>query len=415
MLADDPEDRWTLDDLEAWVRGSRQTSKAYRSQRHASRPFTFADKDYLFVPSLVYALVRNWSKAGEVIRNKSLDSWLRRSLSDDKLADDVSTTINPSGPTSRNIPDDVLISRTCIALDKDGPLRFRSFAGKIEGLGVALAMAQGDNERISLIMQILQSKLAISWLNFQGREYKNFNSLTIKFEMLPLLLDHKQPGFGFERALYELNPHMPCLSPILKDHYITTPQELLTLFDRMGASGNHPTMPFDRHIAAFLAARMSEAKDSDFRPLGPPADQATQILGQLNLLVKMQRVCRSRELHGLTSWVIKMIHPVINKYRNVKRRKRITDAIMASSKSGLIADMVQYANNETELALDEHGFKRAAIEHAVITMRISGLEQMQRQQVQIAKRKGEQAALTLASILALFFMTALFYLSIKSF
>lgn len=87
MLADDPAERWGLEDVEGWVRGSRQAVKQPRGQRSGSRPFLFADKNYLYLPSLVYGFTRNWARASEVIRNKSLDNWLRRSLSDEVTAD----------------------------------------------------------------------------------------------------------------------------------------------------------------------------------------------------------------------------------------------------------------------------------------------------------------------------------------
>lgn len=415
MIVDDVETQWSLDDLEAWARGSRQAIKPMRSQRQASRPFTFAEKNFLFVPSLTYCLTKNWFQAGEAIRNKSLDAWLRRSLSDEKLADTVQATINPSGPSSRNIADDILVARTCIALDPEGPIRYRNFMGRIEGLGTALAMAQGDVEKTNLLVQMMTSKLPINWLALQPKNYKNYHTLLAKFEMMPSILDNaRQPGFGMERCLYELNPDMPCQSEAFRSQYVSTPSEILPALEAVSRRADRPSTPIDRHLAAFIGARMGEVKDSDLRGLGPPADQVARILAMLGLLSKMQRIFRVRELPGLSSWCLDCLRPAMGAFKNIARRKRMIEAVESASRSGMINDLMQHASNEQEWALDEAGFKRAALEHATITLRILSLEEVKRKQSEIARMRGESIAVVFSGILTVFFLVVMFYLQFKT-
>ncbi len=410
MIVDLEEDRWNMEDVEAWLRGSRQAVRSQRSPRRASRPMTINGKDHLLVSTLTYALSRDWIVGAEIIRNKSLDNWLRRSLTDEKLADEVQARINPSGAINKNIPDDVLMARACAALDKDGPLHFRNFTCKVDGIGPALAMAQGDNERTTLISQMITSRLPLIWLELQAKKNKSLYDLQARFENMPSLLSHKQPGFGLERCIYELNPDIPCLSPALKDNYITTPEQLLQVFNKMGNRSDRPAVPFDRHTAAFVGARMSEVKDGDLRNMGPPADQVHQTVAMLHLLAKMQRVYKAREMQGLTQWCLDILRPVLNRFKNVARRKRITESVTAAARSGSVSDLLKFVDNEEERIVDDEMFKRAAMEHAVISLRLANLEEMRIKQADIAKIKGERTAVGFAVTITLFFMAVLLYL-----
>ncbi len=414
MIVDDVDGRWTLDDAEDWIKGNRLSPKPMHTPRRAARPFQIENRNYSFCASLTYGLAKNWTAAPDVIRNKSLDIWLRRSMSDEKLADVLHTTINPSGPAAaRAMTDDILVSGACMALDKFSPLHFRGFSCVPEGIGAALAMAMstGDNEKITLIRQLLGCKQSMFWLTARQTDQnaKQIGILVSKYEMLLNFLEVKQPGFGLERCIYELNPDMPCLSQALKEHYVTTPKELLTVLDQLGGRPDRPTLPIDRHIAAFLGARMPEIKDTDLRVLNLPAENHIQIVALINLLAKLQRVHRMRELPGLTTWCADILKPVINGFKNIARRKRVWDAVNAAIRSGNIADVLASADNENEKAIDESGFKKAAFEHAVITLRITNLEEMKLKQEEIARIRGESAAVTCAMLIGAFFLVVLFY------
>ncbi len=411
MIVDDVDGRWTLDDAEDWIKGSRLSPKPMHTPRRAARPFQIENRNYSFCASLTYGIAKSWMAAPDVIRNKSLDIWLRRSMSDEKLADILQTTINPTGPGARALTDDILVSSACMALDKESPLHFRGFSCVPEGIGPALAMSAGDNERISLIKQLLSSKLSMFWLTARKTEQntKHIGLLVSKYEMLLNFLDLKQPGFGIERCIYELNPDMPCQSQALREHYVTTPKELLTVLDQLGSRPDRPTLPIDRHIAAFLGARMPEIKDTDLRVLNLPAENHIQIVAMINLLAKLQRVHKMRELPGLTAWCADILKPVINRFKNIARKKRVWDAVNSAVRSGSIADVLASADNENEKAIDEAGFKKAAFEHAIITLRIANLEEMKLKQEEIARVRGESVAVTCALLIGMFFLVVLFY------
>ena len=413
MIVDCQAERWDLEDVEAWIRGSRKAIKPQKIPKNATRPMRFADRDLILVTSAVYAISRNWSQAVEIIRNKSLDSWLRRSMMDEKLADEVQKTLNPSGGAPKNLPDEILVARTVTAMDADGPIRYKNFCGMIDGVGpsFAIALADGDQEKINLILQMIASRLPVIWIKLQGKEdFKNYNLWLAKYETVPNFIDQKHPGFGVERLLYELNPDMPCLSSNLSHEHISEAAGIIFALDKLAGRSARPSLPIDRHTAAFVGARMAEVKDSDLRALGASVDKSAQIMGMMNLLAKMQRISKAKQMPSLTNWCVASIQPVLSSYRNLKRRKRISEAVDKAASSGMIADLMQYANNEDERAMDDAGFKRAAFEHAVISLRMQSLFDMQMRQNEIAREKGESIAVVLSSIVMVLFLMFYFYM-----
>jgi eukaryotic-like serine/threonine-protein kinase len=412
LLADDPEDRWSLNDLESWTRGSRQAVKAGRGPRRSTRPFDFAEKQYNQIPALCQAFSTDWTKAAEVIRNRTLDGWLRRALADEPLADGLQKMTGSKVGGPRGMADDVLISRTAAILHPEGPIRFRNLICHIDGVGPALALAYAkqDQEKISLLLQLIGAKAVVFWAAAKPPENKQWRELSARFETVSGFAEMTSPGFGIERIIYELNPEMPCLSGNLQQDYIEQARDILPALNRLAQRADRPSWPIDRQIAAFIGARVAETRDADLRPLGPPADQSTQLLALLSLLAKMQRVYKLRELPHLCNWCLDILKPALARFKNIVRRQRITEEVQAKARSGFLSDIAKCADNEEEWQSDKIGFERAAMEHAAISLRIANLENMKQRQTEIAALRGERISVVIAAILAVAYFVLFFYL-----
>jgi hypothetical protein len=273
-----------------------------------------------------------------------------------------------------------------------------------------VAIGTGDKDKISLITQIINHRLPLTWIGVQETQDRSYINISSKFELLPSMLDSRLAGFGLERALYEMHPELPCFSPNFDGHYVAEAKDALPVLETISNQPTRPGQIFDRHFAAFLAARMPELKDGDLRTLstGGPAVQA---LSALRLLAKMQRIHKVKDTPGITRWSLDILRPVFASYMNVARRQRITDSVHAIAKTGTIADILLRADNEEERLVDEAGYKRAAIEFAGITLRIANLEEMRKREKEIAQIKGERTALYLSGLMTGFFLVALFYLN----
>lgn len=412
MLVDDSVHAWQLGDVEAWLKGSRQAVKAARPQRRASRGLDFMEKSYGQLDMLCLAFAQNWAKAAALIRAKDLDSWLRRALADEPLADMVLKVTGGKNGAPRNIPDEHLVAKTIAILNPSGPICYQNLIVKIDGFGYALALAnaQQQQDKLQALIQCLVNRIPQLWLNALPDEQKKLHNKALGyFEAIPNIIEARGPGFGLERVLYMLNPGMPCQSDLLKNEPVVHPSEILPVLEKLAATSQRPQLPVDRHIAAYFGAWVAEIKDGDLRPLAPPADINMQILAILYLLGKIQRVYKIRELPHLTNWCAELIRPTLVRFKNVARRQRITDQVQARVKSGQLFELAKCADNDEEYQRDHIGFEHAALEHAALSLRIANLQNMRQRQHEIAALRGERAAVVLAGFMAVAYLLLFFY------
>jgi hypothetical protein len=140
MLADDPKQRWSLNDLELWLSGRRLSPRQPQVPRKASRPFDFSGTLYWHCRGLARAFARNTAAAVPLIDSGELDRWLRRSLGDE--------------------------SRACLALDPAGPIRYKQKAVMVDGFGAALADAFVRNEGYQALGEAISAQLPSFWVKY---------------------------------------------------------------------------------------------------------------------------------------------------------------------------------------------------------------------------------------------------------
>ena len=101
--------------------------------------------------------------------------------------------------------------------------------------------------------------------------------------MIPFLA-HSELGQGFERVIYELNPNIPCQSPLLETEYVYDMVEMLDAFERIAIANPETLMePVDRHIAAFVVARMKGSIMTELRELQNRSDPAVLALSLIHI------------------------------------------------------------------------------------------------------------------------------------
>src|SRR3546814_7768561 len=83
------------------------------------------------------------------------------------------------------------------------------------------------------------------------------------YEKAKSVMDRTGMGYGMERVAYELNPNLPCRSPLFEADYVSDISELLPALDRLAERGVEIRNLIDRHIGAFIATRFKGALGSE--------------------------------------------------------------------------------------------------------------------------------------------------------
>jgi hypothetical protein len=412
MLSDQISERWSLDQMSLWMDGRQMTPMQRKPAAKADNPFAFGGRNHSTPRTLARAMTQNVAEAVKFIRDESLETWLRRNLSDAERADKVraildQAKVNAAGPLGS---DDYVVTRVAMVLDPMGPVRYKGFSFLPEGFGAALAvefLRRGDAQ---IPAEALQRDLPSQWLTIPENARPESVPMTKLFAQMRTYLQINDPGYGVERCLYEMNPSLPCQSPLIIEDYVVKIEELLPALDRTASRTDTKVRPIDRHIAAFVAARFNQDIDPHLRALASPKVE-TSLIGMLSLLAYLQWKLRSPGLLGLSSWLGGLLGPAINTYHSRTTRREIEREIPRLVRQGSLPELFDLIDNAEKRKKDNDGYASARAEYARAEAEARGIETKSPERMALTERKAQQTAATTSIIMSMFIIMMTFLVS----
>ncbi|MGP1395681.1 MAG: serine/threonine protein kinase [Inquilinaceae bacterium] len=400
LLLDDPMERWTLEDMELWISGRRLSPKQARPPARAIRAMRIEGVECWTARQLSYRLAQAPAIADTILDDGSLDVWLRRSLQDDAMADQVTHAVRTAGAGSGGSFTERRLSRVLMALDPPAPIRYRGRAVMLEGLNGALAEAVINGGSGQDIAEIISGQLPMFWINVQYVGKTEFVPLAKTADRLRGYLDKRSPGSGIERCLYEGNPLLPCLSPMVEGAFALQLSELVAALEKRALEPDLPALPVDRHIAAFILAHNGDLTERALAPLGEEQPPHVRSYTALEVLAHLQSLTQVTPLPGLCAWMVKVLQPAIDQYRSKTVRTRLTEELASQAGSGLLPNLLVLLGSADLQRRDLTGFEAAKRDFA-----LAGQEIVQRQAAladgaEAAREQGAQAAAIVASVLS---------------
>ena len=391
LLADDLKERWTVREVELWMGGRRLSPKQPKLPKRATRPFDIAGREYFNARALAVGFSSEWRTSSPAIRGAAFDTWLKRSLSDEQISERVTKIANPQA--SKDVGEgERLVARTSIALDPPAPLRFKGLSLMLDGIGDLVATSLDNAERRGILAELFQARLAPVWLSGQVEARSDTARWQQAFERLPQFISSGTAGYGIERCLYELNQHLPCLSPIVERFYVTNMAEMIwALNDYARNPGLAPKL-IDRHVAAFCAVRCKQMSDQWLRPLGDNEQSSSYKIGVLKIVALVQQVSKIETAPDLTKLLAEMLAPVVDGFHNLKQRKKMHADLVAAGKTGKSSELLALFNDIQVLDRDEKAYQAAQANYQRTATQISLLHVDASNAHHHAKEMGEQVA-----------------------
>jgi len=401
LLSDDLKERWTVNDLDMWMSGRRQSPKQAKLPQRSSRPYVFENVEYSNVRSLAFAFATHYTEASNQLRSKPLDSWLRRSLGDEARADALQQAVSSTAAAIAGGKggEDRIVARGCIALDPPSPIRYRGFGVSVDGIGWALAASLSDRDRRQLVSEIISSRLPIHWVAAQAKPKAEDLRAVQMLEKLPAIIDQVGIGYGVERCLYELNPSHRCLSSMFDRAYITSIQQVLPALEIVAQRQDRPDTPIDRHLIAFIAARAQRPVDEQLRGLATN-DPSTRNLAMLRLFATIEEQQESlMPVPNLAKWIAGLLEPVVNGFHHRRRRDKMAQLVQATAEQGILGELLKVLADDKEKGADQQGYTGAAAEYREIDQQIRDIEGSYQLRMDDARQLGEQIAAALGGLL----------------
>lgn len=411
LFAEKQRDRWGPTQIRLWLGGKKYNLLRPAAPREGPRPFLFEEEPYFNRKHLAYALWTNWSTAKAILRQPDVARWIELSLKNPDLAGSLTALISMTGgETGRTLTDDDdLIAKTIILLHPTGPMRLHNVSTHLSGLGPLLAKAMHEKQMptIQTILRMFDGEYTITWSDaFSAVPGFSSSELLWFIEKRRQTFKLKTFGFGMERILYDLNPALPCQSPMILKYFVTHELELLYLLESLPPEVTRAHDPVDAHIAAFLASKMDILKAINTSVDQFPHLKDNKHLKALALLAHAQRKHNNPPLPHLTRWCAQRLKPVLNMMHSKSLRDEMIEEIDKLSLKGNLALLHKLLTNVRIIKEDVDGFRRARMKYLYNTRKI---EQLNRKGTleERAERMGQKFASLVAYTVFLITMVRL--------
>jgi hypothetical protein len=400
MLFDDVAQRWTIDEVQAWLDGRRLSPKQSAKRAKANRPIALVGKKYIYPEMLAMDMPKNVSEAAHIIEQDDLDQWLKRAVEDKPLTERVDKARDLANDKGKGPGyQQRLVTRVCIALDPGSPIRFKGINFMPEGLGPALTEAFVQKKEIKHFVDIFSEYFAMQWIDMNRNGNIDAGALMTRYDSCRAFIRQTGIGFGIERCIYYMDPCAPCLSEKVLNYYVRDPEDLMEAYEKISTLPSRPHYFMDRHIAAFLSVKDRKNIDPYLYDLGSE-ETYRRVLAELKVLATIQKRSQLGNYPGIAKWVASILDPVYERFHDRDLRKEVKDKIEQLKQKGDLTRMAALFDNPAITTKDSKEFFRAIHEYVKLRNERVELEAKLSNQKTYGLEAGHQAAAILACVLS---------------
>ena len=388
LLTDIPEHRWNLDEIDQWLAGAKIPPRHVPPQRRPSRGFTFQAIEYPTIQALGVAMGRHWNKATETLTSKEFEIWMTRSNGAAELYEKIKDMMSQARRNEGTLQTLAIGSYGLMAVSPLLPLHLKQQAATVSGIGPWLASHYDDSEVRTVVAEFIKIRLPLLWLEMHEKVGGDWTRLARIYEKLAVHVRKPTPGYGIERALYELNAALPCQSVLFDGYLVSRVEDVLPILEAVaGQGGGRRHSLVDRHLLAFLATYADEVTDELLVGVAEATNAPGQsMIGMLRVLAALDRKRGGKALPNLCQWVNDALQPAVNLYRNSKRREAVREDLGAAARAASLSRMLEIVDNPHERKLDHDEFSQAVTVYQSYERQ---LERCQQQYRELASRTQE--------------------------
>jgi hypothetical protein len=402
-LTDHPAERWGKTQVKAWLGGRRFNMVSPAIPPVGSRPYFIGEHTYTNFRGLSQGLYAHWDQVATMLRDGSLVRWIELSARRRDIGDLVRRSMQSLSSTTlkAHSNNDELIARCLTIIDPSAPMRIREAACHPDGVGPMLAefMHANDTHGIDMTMDLLRQGLSSIWADMhkkrEERLSSEMSSALWALDRLRLVLRSNGLGYGLERCLYDLNPDLPCQSPLLAGQHVVTVRDLLLVLERIAPDKARGSPLLDRHIAAFMASKLNIMRELKVSELAYfPALAKHPGVMTLRLFQQAQDNVGNPKLPALSYWIAVELLPALELFNSKSLREQLQNGVRTLAPSGFLHPMMDFLNQQAFVETDQGGFVKAFEEYHAMAEEISLLQSKRR----VMERAKEQGAVTAKTI-----------------
>ena len=401
VLHDDWQQRWTIEEVLAWMDGKRLAPKKGRiSRAKAVRAYEYENLKIIRPESFAYELQFNPKVAKDTIQSDAFETWVQRSLANDRITTDFhdakqSAQIHGKDGTYG----DRLLSKTINTLYNNTPIIYKNLKVMPEGIGYLAAYLFGNAENTKSFEELIQFNMVGFWTKLAEESEIDVQSIKQKFESAQVNAVQKKLGFGAEGNLYFLCPECPCLSPTLKNYYVKSPEDLLLALEDL-CSKTHKTEGFvDRHIAGFLMGRDRKVIERELLGLNS-FEVLTSKQALLKIFANIQSRGKLKGLPHLSKALLIYISPLLERYHDRTKKDEIKKIAESIAENGNLSKLAALISDKKIKRSDKAEFIKALQEYRSIRQEYVDLDSQLKNNKHFGYGTGYEIAAIIAGVIA---------------
>lgn len=368
MLGSGINQRWNYRYLKPWLDGKHYNIIPSPPPTEGSKPYECFGTTGHSRREIAHLMRMQWDKVKETLGESSLTQWLLMTLRQKELSELVARHVKTIVETSARNEQlrNEHIMRLILILDEIGPLQYLKIALHPDSIPslVAELYIKNAQEDLAMLVKFIELNLISAWVEIQHAKEieipEPMSQYLTKLERSRGLLRNQGLGFGIERLVYDLNPNLPCLSPLCRGRHITSLTELLRHLDKIapGFAGNQD--PIDVHIAAFMASKLAITTDIKLYDLSAkPEIASNKALIALKLFAVAQHRSGNIDLSGLTHWVVQRAIPSVQLLNSQTVRSRTLQMMLDKALEGRTQLLSDLLLDGEIINVDQNGYQKA--------------------------------------------------------
>lgn len=377
---DDLNLRWQTSNIFAWITGYISSNATFETILENTNLLAFNGQSYDRLKSIAYSFYCHWEEAALFIYDDKLIKWATRSqISDEIITNMALATAEKILPTDlsdwHNVSSANKLTQLLLAIDPRGSIRQKGLAVTARSVPNALHYYLVKSQKLAS-EQLVKILLMKYWhIGSNGAASAIDVNLAQSFTSVVKIFSAGSATCGIERVMYALNPAAACLSPLLAEWYVTNLSELLAALETMAEHYNLSSFVIDRHIIAFIAAKIDLAPEQDIKllPAFPKLSNNPLIFGLSILNIAQQNQPKFKIPHLSKMLTTKIIALLDRSLHNVNFKQQISSQLTAASESDNLSLIVNILNDQTAFMNDYNGYYNACKKVASINNYINSV------------------------------------------
>lgn len=400
LLYDDRAQRWTLNDMLLWLDGQRLSPKQSSKKLKAARQIQFNGERYSRPAALAMDMEKNPSELVQLTDSGELEQWLHRSLEDTGVKNRYEQAMDITAEQGRGAGfAEKLVTRLSVALDPEGPLRYKGVRVTPAGFPHAMLEAVFFRKDLNPYIDIINHQFVLYWLKAQNDARYDIGDTVSSFDSCRAFMRQTGISYGMERCLYYLAQEAPCLSDKLREYYILTPENLLRAYENMATRSDKPELFIDRHVAAFLSVRDRKVIDPYLTELNA-TEKFKRVMANIKIVSTIQQRSKMEALPGVGRWIAGMCDPYYERIHDRELRVKLRERMSKLADAGDLGKIIALLDNMDMKQKDFKEYRQAMIEYNKLREESVELERRMAQPDMYAKDSAREYAAVIASLVS---------------